>query len=61
MSAFEFKVKIEAKSIAEAKLILTAMFDLMKAARKEMNPTEFIDFAAKVTPFQIKTAKLLVK
>jgi len=61
MQAYEYKVKIEANSDAEAKKILSAMFELMKAARKEMTTTEFIDFAAKVKPSQIKTAKMFVK
>ena len=61
MSVFEYKVKIEANTDSEAKQVLTAMFNLMKSARKEMTTTEFIDFAAKVTPFQIKTAKMFVK
>ncbi len=61
MQSFEYKVKIEANSDVEAKQILSAMFDLMKAARKEMNTSEFINFAAKVKPSQIKTAKMFVK
>ena len=63
MSVFEYKVKIEANSDSEAKLVLTAMFDLMKSARKEMTTTEFIEFAAKVKakPSQIKVAKMFVK
>jgi hypothetical protein len=62
MQTFEYKVKIEAQSDAEAKQILTAMFDLMKTTRKETSTKDFIEFAQKIKnrPSLISKAKLFI-
>lgn len=60
MTAFEFKVKIEANSNEEAKEILQAMFDLMKTTRQELTTLDFIDFAKKIKnkPSLVRKAKI---
>lgn len=62
MSAYEYKVKIEASSPEEAKRILQAMFDLMKTTRKQTSTEEFIEFANKIQakPSLIKKAKMFI-
>jgi len=55
MGQFEFKVKIQAKDNAEAKTLLTAMFDIKKA----LNNEDLLLLAKSVTenPNLIKKAK----
>jgi len=63
MKTFEFKVTIDAVSNAEAKEVLSAMFDLMKVTRKETSTKDFIEFAQKIKarPSQIIAAKMFIK
>jgi len=62
MTAFEFKVKIEAENNDEAKLILSAMFDIMKTARSETSTKDFLAFAAKIKkdPSLVRRAKMFI-
>ena len=62
MQEFEFKVKIEAVSNDEAKVILQSMFDLMKTTRSQLSTRDFIDFARKIkaNPKLINKAKMFI-
>lgn len=62
MPEYEFKVKIDARDINEAKEILQAMFDLMKATRHELSTKDFVEMAKKVKekPSLILSAKLFI-
>ena len=62
MTTFEYKVKIEANSPQEAKMILQAMFDIMKTTRKELSTADFIDFVDKIKnkPSLLNKAKMFI-
>ena len=62
MATFDFKVKIEAESIEEARKILASMFDIMKTVRGETSTEDFIDFAEKLKaqPTLVKKAKMFI-
>ena len=58
MQSFEFKVKIQAKDNAEAKQILSALFDIKKA----VSTADLLVFAKaiKEKPSLVKKAKLFL-
>jgi len=62
MATFDFKVKIEAESIEEARRILGSMFDIMKTIRQETSTKDFIEFGAKLktNPTLVKKAKMFI-
>jgi len=62
MTAFEFRVKIEAENIEEAHRVLASMFDIMKTVRDETSTTEFIEFAKKLKakPALVKKAQKFI-
>lgn len=62
MTAFEFKVKIDAESNEEARKVLTAMFDIMKTIRSETSTKEFIEFGLKLKdkPSLVRKAKMFI-
>jgi hypothetical protein len=62
MPAFDFRVKVEAVNIDEARRVLSSMFDIMKTVRDETSTTEFIEFAEKLKaqPSLVKTAQMFI-
>jgi hypothetical protein len=62
MPTYDFKVKIEAENIEEARKVLASMFDLMKTIRRETSTQDFIDFGAKLkaNPALVKKAKMFI-
>ena len=62
MATFDFKVKIEAESIEEARKILASMFDIMKTVRSETSTKEFIEFSTKLRekPSLVRKAKMFI-
>jgi len=62
MPAFDFRVKVEAVNIDEARRVLDSMFDIMKTVRDETSTTEFIEFAQKLKakPALVKKAQKFI-
>jgi len=62
MPTYDFKVKIEAENIEEARKVLASMFDIMKTIRRETSTRDFIDFGAKLkaNPTLVKKAKMFI-
>jgi len=62
MATFQYKVNIDADNDAEAKQVLSSMFDIMKTVRNRTSTKDFIAFATalKNKPSLVDKAKLFM-